>query len=71
MSNDYWTYQWVLNVYRYDGIEELLASLEEQVIAPAESKAKELATLKATEFLDDNAEDNAGNQRKTKMNTTP
>lgn len=46
MFKDYWKYQWVLKVYRYNGIEELLASLNEHVIEPAESKAKELAKLR-------------------------
>jgi hypothetical protein len=49
MFKDYWKYQWVLEVYRYNGREELLASLKEHVIEPAEQKAKELARLKAEE----------------------
>jgi hypothetical protein len=32
----------VLPVYRYEGIESLLATLAEKVIAPAERKAKTL-----------------------------
>jgi hypothetical protein len=31
----------VLEVYRYNGLEELLTSLNEHVIEPAERKAKE------------------------------
>jgi uncharacterized protein YjbI with pentapeptide repeats len=50
MFKDYWKYQWVLEVYRYDGLEELLASLKEHVIEPAERKAKELVQLRAQEF---------------------
>ncbi len=50
MFKDYWKYQWVLEVYRYNGLEELLTSLKEQVIEPAERKAKELATLRAQVF---------------------
>jgi hypothetical protein len=50
MFKDYWKYQWVLEVYRYNGLEDLLASLKEQVIEPAERKAKELAKLRALEF---------------------
>jgi hypothetical protein len=50
MFKDYWKYQWVLEVYRYNGLEELLTSLKEHVIEPAERKAKELATLRAQEF---------------------
>ncbi len=50
MFKDYWKYQWVLETYRYNGIEELLISLNEYVIEPAERKAKELAKLRAREF---------------------
>lgn len=50
MFKDYWKYQWVLEVHRYNGIEELLTSLKGQVIEPAERKAKELATLRAQVF---------------------
>jgi hypothetical protein len=50
MFRDYWKYQWVLEVYRYNGLEELLASLKEHVIEPAERKAIELAKLRAQEF---------------------
>jgi len=39
----YWKYEWVLPVYRYDGLEPLLATLAEKVIAPAEGKVKALA----------------------------
>jgi hypothetical protein len=35
-------YQWVLPVYEYKDIPQLLASLAEQVISPAEAKVKEL-----------------------------
>jgi uncharacterized protein YjbI with pentapeptide repeats len=42
MFKDYWKYDWVLPVHRYDGIEPLLATLAEKVIAPAEGKVKEL-----------------------------
>jgi uncharacterized protein YjbI with pentapeptide repeats len=43
MFKDYWKYEWVLPVYRYEGIEPLLAMLAEKVIAPAEEKMKVLA----------------------------
>jgi hypothetical protein len=33
---------WVLPVYRYDGLEPLLATLAERVIVPAEAKVKAL-----------------------------
>jgi hypothetical protein len=42
MFKDYWKYDWVLPVYRYAGIESLLATLGEKVIAPAEGKVKAL-----------------------------
>jgi hypothetical protein len=35
-------YHWVLAVYEYKSLDDLLASLDERVIAPAEAKAKEL-----------------------------
>jgi uncharacterized protein YjbI with pentapeptide repeats len=35
-------YPWVLETYRYESLEEVIASLPEKVIAPAEVKAKEL-----------------------------
>jgi uncharacterized protein YjbI with pentapeptide repeats len=38
----YWKYEWLLPVYRYEGLEPLLATLAEKVIAPAEGKAKSL-----------------------------
>jgi uncharacterized protein YjbI with pentapeptide repeats len=42
MFKDYWKYEWVLPVYRYEGLERLLATLAEGVIAPAEGKVKAL-----------------------------
>jgi hypothetical protein len=39
MFKDYWKYDWVLPVYQYEGIEQLLPTLAEKVIAPAEVKA--------------------------------
>jgi hypothetical protein len=36
----YWKYEWVLPVYRYEGLESLLATLAEKVIVPAEGKVK-------------------------------
>jgi hypothetical protein len=42
MFKDYWKYDWVLPVYRYEGLEPLLATLAERVIAPAEAKVKAL-----------------------------
>jgi hypothetical protein len=42
MFKDYYKYEWVLPVYRYEGLEPLLATLPEKVIAPAEAKVKAL-----------------------------
>jgi uncharacterized protein YjbI with pentapeptide repeats len=42
MFKDYWKYDWVLPVYRYEGVELLLATLAEKVIAPAEGKVSAL-----------------------------
>jgi Pentapeptide repeats (8 copies) len=42
MFKDYWKYEWLLPVYRYEGLEPLLATLAEKVIAPAEGKVKAL-----------------------------
>jgi hypothetical protein len=43
MFKDYWKYEWVLPVYRYEGLEPLLAALAAKVIAPAEAKMIALA----------------------------
>ena len=42
MFKDYWKYEWVLPVFRYEGLEPLLATLAEKVIAPAEGKVRAL-----------------------------
>jgi hypothetical protein len=42
MFQDYWKYHWVLQVYRYDSLAGLIASLGDRVIAPAEAKVQEL-----------------------------
>jgi uncharacterized protein YjbI with pentapeptide repeats len=42
MFKDNWKYDWVLPVYRYEGLEPLLAVLAEKVIAPAEGKVNAL-----------------------------
>jgi uncharacterized protein YjbI with pentapeptide repeats len=42
MFKDYWKYDWVLPVYRYEGLEPLLATLADKVIAPAEGKVNAL-----------------------------
>jgi hypothetical protein len=42
MFKDYWKYDWVLQPHRYTSVHDLLASLKEAVVAPAEYKAAEL-----------------------------
>jgi hypothetical protein len=42
MFQDYWKYPWVLPVYQYEGLEGLIATLGDQVIAPAEAKVRQL-----------------------------
>jgi hypothetical protein len=42
MFEDFKRYPWVLEVFRYDDVEQVLASLKKKVIAPAEEKAKGL-----------------------------
>ena len=43
MFNDLEDFHWVLPVYQYEKPEQLLATLTEKVIAPAEGKAQALA----------------------------
>jgi hypothetical protein len=42
MFKDYWKYDWVLDVHRYQDLADLLTSLEDAVIAPAEMKVEQL-----------------------------
>jgi uncharacterized protein YjbI with pentapeptide repeats len=42
MFKDYWKYDWVLPPYRYEGLERLLTTIAENVIAPAEAKVNAL-----------------------------
>jgi hypothetical protein len=42
MFKDYWKYEWVLPIHFYEGLEPLLATLADKVIAPAEGKVKAL-----------------------------
>jgi uncharacterized protein YjbI with pentapeptide repeats len=43
MFTDNWKYEWVLPVYRYEGLDQLLTALTEKVIGPAEAKMNALA----------------------------
>jgi uncharacterized protein YjbI with pentapeptide repeats len=42
MFKDYWKYDWILAVHRYHRLDDLIGSLAEKVVAPAEGKAREL-----------------------------
>lgn len=42
MFKDYWKYHWVLPPHRYEGLNPLLSTLADKVIAPAEAKVKAL-----------------------------
>jgi hypothetical protein len=42
MFEHFTRYPWVLEIYRYQSLEEVIASLTEKVIAPAEFKSNEL-----------------------------
>src|SRR5258708_4531988 len=44
------TYHWILPIYRYTDLDSLLASLQEQIINPAEQIAQELIKQKAQEL---------------------
>jgi len=48
MFKDYWKYDWVMDLHRYSGVTDLLDSLYERVIAPAEAKAKQLEKRRQT-----------------------
>ena len=43
MFKDYWKYDWVLPVHRYESLSLLLGTLADKVIAPAEMKMNDLA----------------------------
>jgi hypothetical protein len=43
MFTDYWKYDWVLPVHRYDGLDALLGTLADKVIVPAETMRNALA----------------------------
>ena len=45
MFSDFRLYPWVLEPYRYDSVEGLIAAVDTYVIAPAETKARELTSL--------------------------
>jgi hypothetical protein len=42
MFKDYWKYDWVLPLCRYEGLEQLLATIKQKVIEPAEAKVDAL-----------------------------
>ncbi len=42
MFEHFTRYPWVLPIWHYDQLDDLLAALGDKIIAPAEAKAKEL-----------------------------
>jgi hypothetical protein len=46
MFADHRKYYWMLPVYQYGSLEELLSTMQEQIIAPAEAKVVELRTTR-------------------------
>jgi uncharacterized protein YjbI with pentapeptide repeats len=48
MFKDYWKYDWVLPVLRYESLTSLLGALADKVIAPAETKMNDLAEKRRT-----------------------
>ena len=42
MFQHFKSYPWVLELHRYVSLDDLLESLEQKIIAPAEAKAREL-----------------------------
>jgi hypothetical protein len=47
MFRDYWKYDWVLEVWRYDNVAALRAGMLSHVVRPAENKARELGARRA------------------------
>jgi len=47
MFNDYWKYDWVLQLCRYENLEDLRRLLDEIIIPTAELKARELEAKRA------------------------
>jgi hypothetical protein len=41
MFEHFKSYPWVLDTYYYDNLNDVLASVEEEVISPAEAKVRE------------------------------
>jgi len=39
---DFKIYPWILKIHRYNGLDDLIKSVEQEVIVPAENRAKEL-----------------------------
>ncbi len=50
-------FPWVLEIHRYRDLNDLLESLDEKVIAPAEAKAKELRAVTTIEAITRKAND--------------
>jgi uncharacterized protein YjbI with pentapeptide repeats len=48
MFRDYWKYDWVLKVWKYDDLADLRAGMLVHIVRPAERKARELTERRAT-----------------------
>lgn len=48
MFRDYWKYDWVLKVWKYDDLADLRAGMLVHIVRPAERKARELSERRAT-----------------------
>jgi len=46
MFEDFYDYKWVLDIYRYNGINDLMNNLKEKIIVPAEALAQKLEDRK-------------------------
>lgn len=47
MYEHFVSYSWVQSIYQYRDVEDLLLSIQEHIIEPAETRVKELAIEKA------------------------
>jgi hypothetical protein len=46
MFKDYWKYPWVLPIYNYQNLDDLINSLLEKVITPLETERDRLLTIR-------------------------
>jgi uncharacterized protein YjbI with pentapeptide repeats len=53
MFKDNWKYPWVLEVYRYKDVDDLLGSIDQKVITPATTKVRELDEKRRSAMMGD------------------